>query len=178
MERTLLTSLLTGALVLTAAPAASASGPYCGITWGSLPESSAVMEQDPVRNARAGRHACFDRFVVDLAGDAAGYDVRYVSAVGNTEGDVLPLRGEADLQVSVRAPAYDVHGNATYRPASRTEAVDVSGYRTFRQVRYVESFEAVTVFGLGVRGRLPFRVFTLDGPDGGSRLVVDVAHRW
>ncbi len=54
----------------------------------------------------------------------------------------------------------------------------MSGYRTFRQVRYVESFEAVTVFGLGVRARLPFRVFTLDGPDGGSRLVVDVAHRW
>jgi hypothetical protein len=32
--------------------------------------------------------------------------------------------------------------------------------------------------GLGVRGRLPFRVFTLDGPGAGSRIVIDVAHRW
>lgn len=177
MKRTLLTSLLTGALALTAAPVTSASGPYCGITWGSLPESSLAMEDDVVFNARAGQHTCFDRFVVDVAGDAAGYDVRYVSAVGNTAGQTLPLRGDADLQVSVRAPAYE-NGSPTYRPAKSAEAVDVSGYRTFRQVRYVESFEAVTVFGLGVRARLPFRVFTLDGPDGGSRLVVDVAHRW
>jgi hypothetical protein len=32
--------------------------------------------------------------------------------------------------------------------------------------------------GLGVRARLPFRVFTLDGPGSMSRLVIDVAHHW
>jgi hypothetical protein len=32
--------------------------------------------------------------------------------------------------------------------------------------------------GLGVRARLPFRAFVLAGPADGSRLVVDVAHRW
>jgi hypothetical protein len=32
--------------------------------------------------------------------------------------------------------------------------------------------------GLGVRARLPFRVFKLDGPGEGSRLVIDVAHQW
>ena len=31
---------------------------------------------------------------------------------------------------------------------------------------------------LGVRARLPMRVLVLDGPDGGHRVVVDVAHRW
>ena len=30
----------------------------------------------------------------------------------------------------------------------------------------------------GVRARLPFRVFTLTGPDSGSRLVIDIAHTW
>jgi len=35
-----------------------------------------------------------------------------------------------------------------------------------------------TTIGLGARARLPFRVFTLSGPGQGSRLVIDVAHRW
>jgi hypothetical protein len=29
-----------------------------------------------------------------------------------------------------------------------------------------------------VRARLPFRVFTLSGPGGGSRLVIDVYQHW
>jgi hypothetical protein len=51
--------------------------------------------------------------------------------------------------------------------------VNVSGYRTFRQVAWAGSFEGQTNIGLGVRARLPFRVFTMPG-----RLVVDVAHLW
>jgi len=43
---------------------------------------------------------------------------------------------------------------------------------------YAGSFEATTTVGLGVRARLPFRVFVLAGPATGSRLVIDVAHRW
>jgi hypothetical protein len=57
--------------------------------------------------------------------------------------------------------------------------VDVRGFRTFRQLAFGGSFEGNTTLGLGVRARLPFRVFVLPGktfePD---RLVVDVAHRW
>ena len=49
----------------------------------------------------------------------------------------------------------------------------MSGYRTFRQVAWADSRRHYTYFGLGVRARLPFRVFTLPG-----RLVIDVAHRW
>jgi hypothetical protein len=40
------------------------------------------------------------------------------------------------------------------------------------------SFEGQTQLGIGVRARLPFRVFSLDGPGTGSRLVIDVAHQW
>jgi hypothetical protein len=45
-------------------------------------------------------------------------------------------------------------------------------------VAWAGSFEGYTRIGLGVRGRLPFRVFTLDGPGAGSRIVIDVAHFW
>lgn len=56
--------------------------------------------------------------------------------------------------------------------------MDVTGYRTFRQVAFTGSFEGQTLIGLGVRARLPMPAFVLDGPGDGSRLVIDVAHRW
>jgi hypothetical protein len=56
--------------------------------------------------------------------------------------------------------------------------VNVAGYSTFRQVAFTGSFEGQTLIGLGVRARLPMRAFVLDGPGDGSRLVIDVAHRW
>ena len=52
------------------------------------------------------------------------------------------------------------------------------GRYTLRQVALAGSFEGQTTFGVGVRARLPYRVFLLDGPGNGSRLVLDVAHRW
>jgi hypothetical protein len=56
--------------------------------------------------------------------------------------------------------------------------VDVSGFRTFRQAYWGGTFEGTTVVGLGVRARLPFRVFSLPGKGDRTRFVVDVAHRW
>ncbi|MCW2508744.1 MAG: hypothetical protein JWR28_585 [Modestobacter sp.] len=159
---------------------AAAAAPYCGLTWGSLPEEATGHEgpgSSTVSNVGAGQHACFDRLVVDLAGVArAGYDVRYVPELrADGSGALIPLRGGAVLQVVVRAPAYDDNGNATYQPADPQEVVGTAGFRTFRQVAWAGSFEGNTTLGIGPRARLPFRVFTLDGPE---RIVIDVAHRW
>jgi hypothetical protein len=181
--RALLAAVVMFAGLGLVAPAAASAAPYCGITWGSLAKANAPLNagpgQDPITNIRAGRHACFDRLVVDVAGEAPRYNVRYVQAVTQDgSGFTVPLRGGAFLQITVFDPAYDQNGNATYNPANRNEAVNVAGFRTFRQVAFAGSFEAVTQIGLGVRARLPFRVFTLDGPGEGSRLVIDVAHRW
>ncbi|HEX6597477.1 MAG TPA: hypothetical protein VF045_11105, partial [Acidimicrobiales bacterium] len=52
------------------------------------------------------------------------------------------------------------------------------GYRTFRDLVFGGGNQHNTDIGLGVRGRLPFRVFTLAGPGSSSRLVIDVAHQW
>lgn len=171
---------LAPAAPAVAAPAVAApASPYCGITWGSVADSHSTMSSAQITNARAGQQTCYDRLVIDLRGQVRGYDVRYVGAVYTEgQGKHVPLSGAADLQVIVRAPAYNSSGTATYRPSSRTHAVDVSGYRTFRQVAYLGSFEGQTSFGLGVRARLPFRTFILDGPGTSSRLVIDVAHRW
>jgi hypothetical protein len=52
---------------------------------------------------------------------------------------------------------------------------NVAGFSTFRSITNAGSFEGQTTYGLGVRARLPFRVFTIAG--GHGRIVVDVAHR-
>lgn len=180
--RTLTASLaalaLTAALGVTAAGAAP-SAPYCGLTWGSTPESAAFLSPAPLTAVRTGQQPCFDRLVLDVAGPAGGYDVSYVPVVTQEgSGAVIPTRGGAALQVVAHVPAYDSAGRATYAPADPRELAAVGGYRTFRQVVWAGSFEGDSTVGIGVRARLPFRVFTLAGPGTGSRLVVDVAHRW
>lgn len=181
----LATVALTAATAVVVAAAPASAAPYCGLAWGSLPETSSAPDTDMVNGVRAGRHACFDRLVVDLGGQDTtfgSYEVRYVTQVHEDgSGDAVPVRGAADLQVVLRAPAYDRYGNATYRPANPREVVDVAGWTTFRQVAWAGSYEGSTTLALGVRARLPFRVFVLPGTaqsGDGPRLVVDVAHAW
>ena len=69
--------------------------------------------------------------------------------------------------------AYDDAGSSTLGPLP-----SVRGFGTLRSVVHAGSFEGDTTFGVGTRARLPFRVFTLAGPGGHSRIVLDVAHRW
>ena len=170
--------LLSAVTVTTAATATAASAPYCGIYWGSVPKAQEPTAVAPLTNVRAGRHECFDRLVFDMSAKADGFRVGYVPEVyTDGAGFLVPLRGGAKLQVIVIAPDNDNY-QRTYLPANRAELVDVTGWQTFRQIAWAGSFEGQSTVGLGVRARLPFRVFTLDGPGGGSRIVVDVAHYW
>lgn len=148
--------------------------------WGSLPKSVNRMTSAPITNVRAGRQTCFDRMVVDLRGKGAGYQVQYVSQVlSQGQGAVIPLRGGAKLAIVIKAPTYNVNtGTSTYNPANSRELVNVSGFSTLRQIASGGSSEGYTTIGLGVRARLPMRVFILDGPGTSSRVVIDVAHHW
>lgn len=177
--RVWLIAVLMAAGSALVAPAPASAAPYCGLVWGSLIKADADMSQAKLTNVRTGQHYCFDRLVLDLNGPVDGYTVRYVSEVTQDgSGFPVPVRGQAFIQVVVNAPAYDDNNNSTYNPANRNELTDVSGYQTFRQVAWAGSFEGYSTLGLGVRARLPFRVFALAGPDTGSRLVIDVAHFW
>jgi hypothetical protein len=181
-----LTVALTSAVsALVLAAPAQAAAPFCGITWGSLSKAHTASDTDMVTNVRSGRHTCYDRLVIDLGGQDVSfgsYDVRYVPVfTEDATGTPVPLRGAADLQIVLKAASYDGDGHATFAPTNRKEVVNVSGYSTFRQLAWGGSYEGYTTLGLGVRARLPFRVFTLQGvpqSDFGPRLVIDVAHRW
>ena len=175
-----LTAILMAVGLGLMAPGPASAASYCGLVWGSLAKTNQAMGAAAVTNVRSGQHYCFDRLVIDFKGKTNGYNVRYVSQVVQ-DGSGLPvkLRGGAFLQVTAHSPAYDnATGKATFTPANRSEVTKVSGYQTFRQVAWAGSFEGYTTLGLGVRARLPFKVFTLDGPGSGSRLVIDVAHHW
>ncbi|WP_435868725.1 AMIN-like domain-containing (lipo)protein [Arthrobacter burdickii] len=178
LSATLAALALTAGLGLAGGPPASAA--YCGITWGSLAKAAYTPTYSgSITNVRSGQHPCFDRLVIDVNGRVSGYTVRYVDNY-NPYGSPhsIPLRGGARLSVTVNAPAYNYAGSATYMPANSRELVNVAGYSTFRQVVKAGSFEGYTDFGIGVRGRLPVRVFVVPGPGNGSRVVVDVAHSW
>lgn len=179
MRRHVLTRLvLLGSLTLaagsvvgpaTAEAAPTPSAPHCGITWGSQPELGGTWQRGRVRDIRAGRHACFDRMVIDMTGRAPGFQVQYRKRVrADGSGKVVRVEGGARLQVTV-------HKRATHRASTPS----VQGFATLRQVRWVGTFEGYTTIALGVRSRLPVRAFTLHDPGSNrSRLVIDVAHRW
>ncbi len=123
MRRILRALLATMAvLVLTTAmglwsPVSAEAHSSCAVRWGSLPRagsSNFSMTTAPILDVRAGRHACFDRLVVDVAGSLRGaYDVRYEPSVRiDGSGDLLPLRGGAFLAVVVRAPTNDFETGA------------------------------------------------------------------
>ena len=172
---------LTGTLVASGiSTARAASSPYCGITWGSLAKSDMRMTPAPVVGARMGQQSCYDRLVLDIAGaPAPGYIVRYTDGFSQPgSGTPIPVRGGAVLTVTALAPAYDGNGNSTVPWRAGSRIATPTGFQTFRDLVYGGSFEGETTVGLGVRARLPFRVFTLAGPGSGTRLVIDVAHRW
>ncbi|MGK5630389.1 AMIN-like domain-containing (lipo)protein [Streptomyces sp. URMC 123] len=178
-----LTALTLAGLGLAATTPASASTAYavtCDAAWGSADKTATDSDYKPLLDIRTGRHDCFDRMVLDVRGTAAnpiGYRVGYVDQLHQDgSGDLVPVGGGAILEVRVAAPSYDPEtGTPTYagRVRQPLPGVDISGYRTFRDTRFAGSFEGDTQIGLGVRARLPFRVFQT-----GNHLVVDVAHSW
>ena len=185
VQRALVVLVTVAATLWTGAATAAAADSDCTAPWGSLPATGTFAGasgqfRTRVVDVRAGRHECFDRLVVDLDEVPAGYEVEYVTeSAALAMGLEAPLRGAAIVAVTVTGmDGADDRGGDGFDPADPSEAVDVGGFRTFRQVAYSGPFEDSDRAWLGVRARLPFRVFTLPGPGDGARLVVDVAHRW
>jgi hypothetical protein len=170
---------LAGVSTATAVTPVPAVAPFCGITWGSLAKSAAPMNQSPIVDARVGRHACWDRVVFDIAGSVGvGWSVSYVDTVTvDGSGQALDVPGGARLEVILNHPADD-GTEPTFRHAVNAEVANVARFSTLRSVVWGGAFEGRSTLGVGVRARLPFRVFALDGPGGDSRIVLDVAHRW
>lgn len=163
-----------------AAPGVAAAAASCATPWTSGVDTAAALNPSPLVAARTGSHPCYDRVVFQIAGSVgAGWDVRYVDVVRTDgSGAALAVPGAARLEVRLHHPAYDEQGTSTFAASVGGPVADVAGYPTLRSVVYGGSFEGYTGLGVGTRARLPFRVFSLAGPGGDTRIVLDVAHRW
>jgi hypothetical protein len=162
--------------------AACAPLPWPG--WSTGLQVRTASSTAPVYLVRAGRQECSDRVVFHLNGpDPVGYSVRYVDLVSEDgSGRPVPVAGGAALQVVINAPALgqDSHGyvdKALAEPrADFYSPSQLAGWSSLRQVRYAGSFEGQTTIAVGVRTRVPFRVFTMLDNSGHYRSVVlDIA---
>lgn len=164
--------------------AAGACAPLPWPGWGTGLQLRSAFSTAPVYLVRAGRHECSDRVVFHLNGpDPVGYSVRYVDVLREDgSGRPVPVAGDAALQVVINAPALgqDSHGYvgkvlAEPRADFYTPA-QLAGWSSLREVRYAGSFEGQTTIAVGVRSRVPFRVFTVLDSSGDYRSVVlDIA---
>ena len=150
------------AVVLLAAPASAA---VCSTPFGSLPKDDPAMGTGEVDTLRGSARVLRPP------------RRRHRRATGRLQ---RPLRRPGDRGRLRRRGAHSrrrpVAGD---RPAPQLVAGPAAprrGFSTFRSVTNAGSFEGQTTYGLGVRARLPFRVFTIAG--GHGRIVVDVARHW
>ncbi|MFC4944952.1 AMIN-like domain-containing (lipo)protein [Pseudonocardia sp. GCM10023141] len=173
----------SGTPATPAAPAPATCAETRG--WTTAADAAPGSTTDELYAVRVGRHACYDRVVFDINGPApVGFDVRYVPVVSSDpKGDPLPVAGGATLQVVVRAPEQGAGGGG-HQPGRVLAgtgddvftASRLAGWPSLREVRFAGFFEGQCTFAIGVRAALPFRAFTLLGPDDQvRRVVVDVA---
>jgi hypothetical protein len=167
-----LTGLVLAATGLAATGTGTADAATARPTWSTTPAAAERSPMPPplLTGIRVGRHARFDRVVLDLSGEATGYQVRYVrQLVADGSGHPVELRGRYDLRIRLNpAYAHDDSGSTLTTPASKRWF-----HPQVKATRLIGDFEAYVTVGVGLRSKKPFRVFTLDDP---TRLVVDVRH--
>ncbi len=139
----------------------------------STASSAPSMARTPVlTDTRTGRHADFDRVVLDLDGHRPEFFTRSVDQLHHDgSGYPVPMPGSHFLEVRLApAAAHDDNGNPTYT-GPRQWGTPALG--NVRAVAITGDFEANLTVGLGMRRDSWHRVFLLDSP---TRVVVDVGH--
>jgi hypothetical protein len=160
---------LVAAGVLVSAPAAVAPSTF------SVAPRTVQRSPSPapeVTAVRVGHHPAYDRVVLQLAGNAAGYRVRYVHRLHrDPSGRRVDLLGPASLKIVLEpANGHDPEtGQRTLTTPRRTKwRLD-----QVRETAVIGDFEAVFTLGVGLEHEAPFRVRTLHHP---TRIVVDIRH--
>ncbi|SEL88786.1 hypothetical protein SAMN05444583_116122 [Rhodococcus maanshanensis] len=127
-----------------------------------------------VSGLRVGGQDGYDRVVYELGGTGVpGWSVRYVDlAVQEGSGDVIPVAGEAILEVLITGSGYPFDtGVAEY---DGPNPLPGGGSELVTEARISGVFEGTTQAFIGLEsGGHPFTVSTLSDP---TRLVVDIEH--
>jgi hypothetical protein len=162
-------SLAFGAPVLVGTIAAvlsigGAAGASTGFSLSPRHAAPTAMTQTVISSVRVSSHSDFDRITFTFQGPQPGYDIAYRPRITSEPMDrVVTLSGSAFLQVML-------HPTSTVTPAPQRSITP--GFPRVKQVKGAGDFEALTVYGIGVGARAPFRATRLSNP---PRLVIDVA---
>jgi hypothetical protein len=157
--------LASSAIVVAGGPAGAALPPFrCGtLTGGSTTVHSHITD------VRVGRHATFDRFVVEFNTQRLPhYRITPKSSATFTRdpsGMPVTLLGSAGLKVVLHTAT----GVGTYHGAADFR----TGFPQLREARRIGDFEGYVTWALGLDHQSCKRVFRLSSP---TRLVIDVPH--
>lgn len=126
-----------------------------------------------VTDIRTGHHTGFDRVVFEVDGTGTpGWDVRYVDeAVEQGRGDVLPVAGNAILQVTITGVGYPTETGI--EEFDGTVPLPGHGTDVVTEVVWDSTFEGTSVAFVGTTEEAPFRVYLLEAP---ARVVLEVVH--
>lgn len=121
---------------------------------------------------RVGRHATFDRVVLDLRGGRPEFFVHQVPQL-IADGSGMPVFVPGNYFLEVRmspAAAHDLNGNTTYTGSRNFPTPSLTNVRG---VAITGDYEANLTVGLGSSNDRWHRVFILDAP---TRVVIDIGH--
>ncbi len=154
----------------------TSTAPALGVPAGVQPYTATRAQVVPPAATPSGLRTApqdgYDRIVFDFSGALPGSDsAQYVGGVTQDgSGAPVPLSGQAFLKVVFSvAEAHDAGGALSFPQGKRFDP----GLTTIKEVVLAGDFEGHVSFGLGLAGKVGFRVFELSNP---SRVVVDVAH--
>lgn len=125
-----------------------------------------------VTAVRVGRHAGFDRVVLEFGGAGTpGWDVRYTDDPARQgSGEPVDLAGNATLQVTVTGVGNPPDTGVDEYAGPRTFAAGDTANVT--EVFFDGTFEGTTAVLVGTGSETPFRVYLLEDP---ARVVLEVA---
>ena len=166
---------LVAAMLGSVGPAtAAAATPYCGLAWGSLPKVNDALSPAALADVRTGQHGCYDRVVFEFGPTAVGtyglppWSIAVANGFVGTSGRQVPVDGNAFLSVrfSNASTVDPATGKQTF-----TQTDIRPGLPLVRNVKLVEDFERVMIWGVGLERLGCAKVTELAGP---VRLVVDL----
>src|SRR4051794_38620492 len=150
--------------------AASATTDGCATASTMSTDSKAVdaelvpgTKQAVISDVRVGHHNACDRVTIEYTGTLSGYEIGYVpKVVEDASGKTVALEGSAFIGVAL-------HNTSTTQSAPQPDLKPE--FPILRQVRGAGDFEGTTSYGLGLRSKQPFAVYSLQSP---SRLIIDI----
>jgi hypothetical protein len=134
-------------------------------------QTTTVNTGTGLSNIRVGRHATYDRIVLDFHGQVPRqFRATWVPVLRRDPSDQrVVLRGKKFLDIAVQGTSeFDVDGRRVFHGSTKFNTPQL---RNVRAVAIIGDFERVVNIGVGARHRSWVHMFTLTRP---SRLVIDI----